>query len=286
MKGKLVTGIVVLAVIGGIIGINSLEPQRKSREMREEQMNAQKAIEEIEEIENSEKDKQFSLTLSEIVSEQIDKGEENFAEMESNQGDYRVVFECSNGTFTVQVDASLAPLGAAQFKKALKDDVYKDARFFRVIDGFVAQFGIPANPAKAEKWEKRKIQDDPVVASNLRGTITFATSGPNSRTTQLFINFADNVNLDAMGFAPFGTVIDGMDVVDSIYSGHGQNPDQGAIRRSGNKYLENAYPELDYIISTTIIEPEVVDDVEDVDAAEEEGDDASEEDAERDEDAA
>lgn len=116
------------------------------------------------------------------------------------------------------------------------------------------QWGIPGDPLVAKEWRNRVIKDDPVTTANVRGTISFATSGPNTRTTQVFINFGDNINLDAMGFSPFGKVAgDGMKIVDAIYSGYGQQPDQGQIQTQGNTYLESAFPNLSYIIDARIV---------------------------------
>ncbi len=165
---------------------------------------------------------------------------------------YRVEFETSKGNFTVEVTRDLAPLGADRFYNLIKSGFYDGARFFRVLPGFVVQFGLPADPAVA------RIADDRVKGSNARGTITFATAGPNTRTTQVFINLADNANLDGMGFAPFGRVTEGMDVVGQLYSGygegapHGRGPDQGRITSEGNAYLEREFSKLDYIEKATV----------------------------------
>ena len=173
-------------------------------------------------------------------------------------GSYQVEFEVelSKGTvdtFTVEVYPKWAPLGAVRFKEIIEAEIWKSARFFRVVSGFMVQWGIPGKPAVAAEWRENKIKDDPVTASNTRGMITFATSGKDSRTTQVFINFVDNTNLDGMGFAPFGKVIKGMDIVDKIYSGHGETPDQGRIQSEGNKYLKLQFPRLSYIKSAKIV---------------------------------
>ena len=147
----------------------------------------------------------------------------------------------------IEVHPDWAPLGAARLKEIVEQNVLDSARFFRVVPGFMAQFGIPAKPEVALQWKENTIHDDPVVKSNTRGHISFATSGENSRTTQMFINFVDNSNLDNMGFAPFGSVVKGMDVVDQIYSGYGEKPNQGQIQMEGNKYLKKSFPKLSYI---------------------------------------
>jgi peptidyl-prolyl cis-trans isomerase A (cyclophilin A) len=171
---------------------------------------------------------------------------------------FRVQFETSKGNFVVEVDRSLAPNGADRFYRLINEGYYDDVRFFRVIAGFMAQFGMHGDPALTARWRAQRIPDDPVVGSNTRGTITFATSGPNSRTTQLFINLVDNRNLDGMGFAPFGRVVEGMEVVDQLYSGYGegapqgQGPSQANIQAQGNAYLTQNFPLLDYIVRARI----------------------------------
>ena len=167
---------------------------------------------------------------------------------------YKVKFDTSAGAFVVEVHRDWAPLGADRFYNLVKNGFYDDVRFFRVLDGFMAQFGMHGNPGITAAWRTTQLKDDPVKESNKRGYVTFATAGPNSRTTQVFINFADNGSLDAQGFAPFGQVTDGMKIVDKLYSGYGRNnvPDQGRITAEGNAYLQKTYPKLDYIKTATI----------------------------------
>ena len=174
--------------------------------------------------------------------------------------EFRVKFETSQGEFVVAVHRDWAPHGADRFYTLVKNGYYDGCRFFRVLEEFVAQFGINGDPEVTARWREAAIPDDPVNTSNARGTITFATSGPNSRTTQVFINLVDNSRLDEMGFSPFGEVVEGMEVVDSLYSGYGEGapegigPDQGRISEEGNQYLEQNYPKLDYIVKATIVE--------------------------------
>lgn len=167
---------------------------------------------------------------------------------------YRAKFETSKGDFTVEVTRAWAPLGADRFYNLVKDGFYDDARFFRVIQGFMAQFGINGDPQVSARWRTARIQDDPVKQSNTRGMITFAMGGPNTRTTQLFINFGDNSRLDSQGFPPFGRVVLGMDVVDKINSEYGETPNQGMIQQQGNAYLTAQFPRLDYIKKATIVQ--------------------------------
>jgi peptidyl-prolyl cis-trans isomerase A (cyclophilin A) len=166
---------------------------------------------------------------------------------------YRVRFDTSKGPFTVEVTSAWAPLGADRFYELVHKKFFDGGRFFRVIRKFVVQFGINGDPSVSQLWSQMRIVDDPMKESNRRGTITFATSGPNSRTTQVFINLADNERLDGSGFAPFGRVVEGMDVVDQIYAGYGdgpprgEGPDQTRIETQGNSYLESHFPRLDFI---------------------------------------
>lgn len=167
---------------------------------------------------------------------------------------YFVKFHTSRGDFTMKVTRAWAPLGADRFYNLAEHHFYDGAAFFRAIKGFVVQCGINANPQISRVWQNANIKDDPVSQSNLRGYVTFATGGPNTRTTQVFINLVDNSRLDSMGFAPFGQITDGMDIVDQLYSGYGESPDQGQIQSRGKEYLEKAFPKLDAII-TARVEP-------------------------------
>lgn len=164
---------------------------------------------------------------------------------------FRVRFDTSKGPFVVEVHRDWAPIGARRFEELVKSGYYNGARFFRVVPDFVVQFGLAADPAVTKKWDKT-IPDDPVLQTNRVGSLVFATAGPNTRTTQLFINLKGNQFLDDKGFAPFAMVVEGMDVVQSIYPGYGENPDQGQITARGNAYL-TAFPKLDFIKKATIL---------------------------------
>lgn len=168
-------------------------------------------------------------------------------------------FVTGKGDFVVEVIRDWSPRGADRFYNLVKYHYFDGAAFFRVIQGFVAQFGISARPSVNHAWERANIPDDPVTQSNTRGTLTFATAGPNTRTTQIFINLADNTRLDAMGFSPFGKIVSGMDVVDKLYSAYGdgppdgQGPDQNRLQREGKPYLDKEFPLLDTIKATLIV---------------------------------
>jgi peptidyl-prolyl cis-trans isomerase A (cyclophilin A) len=168
---------------------------------------------------------------------------------------YEVKFTTTKGDFVVQVTRAWAPLGADRFYNLVKHGFFNDAAFFRVVPGFIIQFGLSANPAVNKVWQNANIKDDPAGQSNKPGYLTFATAGPNTRTTQLFINFGSNAFLDSQGFTPFGQVTSGMDVVQGLYSGYGESPDQGAIQSQGAAYLQKSFPNLDVIKTTVIISP-------------------------------
>lgn len=172
---------------------------------------------------------------------------------------FKANFDTSKGLIVIEVHRDWAPNGADRFYNLVANGFYDDVRFFRVIEGFMAQFGIHGTSSIMKAWRSAQIKDDPVKQSNKRGYVVFATAGPNTRTTQLFINFGDNSrSLDGQGFAPFGQVVTGMDVVDKIHSGYGEGapsgrgPDQGRLQAEGNAYLNKDFPKLDYIKTATI----------------------------------
>jgi peptidyl-prolyl cis-trans isomerase A (cyclophilin A) len=160
---------------------------------------------------------------------------------------FKARFSTTAGDFVVEVHREWAPLGADRFYNLVRSGYFSNAAFFRVVPGFVVQFGLNADPAVNKVWDHATIKDDPVVQSNKRGNLVFATAGPNTRTTQLFINYADNARLDGMGFAPFGTVVEGMDVVDKIFPGYRESPRQDLITNQGDSYLKANFPKIDKI---------------------------------------
>jgi peptidyl-prolyl cis-trans isomerase A (cyclophilin A) len=165
---------------------------------------------------------------------------------------YRVNFDTSRGPFVVEITRDQAPNGADRLYNLVKAKYFDGSRFYRVVPGFMVQWGAAAEPKVSQAWDQG-IPDDPVKSTNARGTITFAASSqPNSRTTHLFINFVDNARLDQMGFAPVGKVVSGMEYVDQIYSGDGERPDQTQIKEAGNEYLAKEFPNLDYIKTARI----------------------------------
>jgi len=169
---------------------------------------------------------------------------------------YKVKLDTSAGPVVIEVHRDWSPLGADRFYNLVKNGFYDGTRFFRVLDGFMAQFGLHADPDVQSAWRSANLKDEPVLKSNTRGFVSFTReSTPNSRYTMIFINYKDNSYLDAEGFAPFGQVVAGMDVADKLYSGYGRQniPDQRRILREGNAYLEAEYPKLDFV-KTAIVE--------------------------------
>ncbi|MEZ4416572.1 MAG: peptidylprolyl isomerase [Gemmatimonadota bacterium] len=171
---------------------------------------------------------------------------------------FRARFETSEGSFVVEVHREWAPLGADRFYNLVKAGYYDDTRFYRVVEGFVAEFGVHANGTVTRIWQRFELLDDSVRVSNTRGRMSFAASGPNTRTVQVFINLRDNASLDGRRFAPFGEVVEGMDVVGRLYAGYGDGPPRGdgpyqaqAVIQ-GNEYLDAEFPDLDRITRASI----------------------------------
>lgn len=168
--------------------------------------------------------------------------------------EFKASFDTSRGTFLVLVHRDWSPLDADRFYQLIKIGFFDGARFFRVVPGFIVQFGINGDPRIQEQWHEQNVPDDPVKEKNQRGTLAFAKAGPNTATTQIFINLGNNSgSLDPQGFSPFGGVVEGMSVVDNLYSGYGEQPQQPQIEGQGNQYLETNFPKLDYIKTAKIV---------------------------------
>jgi peptidyl-prolyl cis-trans isomerase A (cyclophilin A) len=178
---------------------------------------------------------------------------------------FRVRFETSRGAFVVEAHRAWAPRGADRFYQLVQSQFFDNCRFFRVMESFMVQFGAHGDPAVSAAWEALMIPDDSVAQSNTRGRLTFAMGGPNTRTTQVFINLIDNRQLDGMGFAPLGEVISGMAVVDSLYNKYGDSPPGGfgpsqeRIAKEGNAYLEREFPRLDFVRTARLVTDAVAD---------------------------
>ena len=171
---------------------------------------------------------------------------------------YKAKFDTTKGVFVIEVQRDWAPNGADRFYNLVKNGFYDNVRFFRVISGFMVQFGIHGDPKVSAPWREAQLRDDPVKQSNKRGYITYAMAGPNTRTSQVFINFGDNASLDSQGFSPFGRVVTGMEVVDKLNAEYGEGaprgrgPDQSRMQMEGNAYLTKDFGRLDYIKKATI----------------------------------
>lgn len=233
MKNKLITLVVVVAAVGGLGWYNAnFAPDRLAKAEYEK---AKEAAEKTKEAKAEAEKTEDLPAIPEL---------------------FKVKFETTKGDVILEVHRDWAPLGAQRFHELVTKGIYDDNRLFRVVPGFVAQFGIPGKPELAGQWQMKRFKDDPVKESNLAGYVTFATSGRNSRTTQLFVNLADNQNLDRMGFAPFAKVIQGMDVVLQWNGEYGETPGkaQERIQNEGNAFLDKEYPKLDSIKKATIVE--------------------------------
>lgn len=193
-----------------------------------------------------------------VAADSVLLNPEDQAYMASAPDTFHATFETSRGDFVVEVISAWAPNGADRFYTLVRNGFYDGVRFFRAIDGFMVQFGLHGDPAVTEAWSAEQIMDDPVRESNRRSHVSFAMAGPDTRTTQIFINLADNPQLDDMGFAPIGRVIEGMEVVDQLYTGYGEGaprgrgPDQMRVRTEGNAYLLRDFPQLDHVERATI----------------------------------
>src|SRR5882757_5344775 len=171
---------------------------------------------------------------------------------------YKAKFDTTKGAFVIEVHRDWAPNGADRFYNLVKNGFYDNVRFFRVISGFMVQFGISGDPKLSAPWREAQIKDDPVKQSNKRGYITYAMAGPNTRTSQVFINFGDNTSLDSQGFSPFGRIVTGVEVVDKLNAEYGEGaprgrgPDQSRMQMEGNAYLTKDFGRLDYVKKATI----------------------------------
>lgn len=262
-RNQVITLLVIAGFVVALVLINRMEPGRISDEQAAEAAEAEELIAEAEQAEAEAKKElvdKLMAAAEEKAQQNGDEAAEKAAESEPADAEspnpYQVEFITSEGSFVVEVYPEWAPIGARRFREAVEAGIYNEARFFRVIPDFVVQFGIPGDPEVAKQWRERTIQDEPVKTSNARGTVTFAmSSAPNSRTTQVFINLRDNTQLDAMGFAPFGKVVKGMDVVESFNSEYLDQPTgkQYEIQTRGNAYLKEYFPNLDYIKEAKVL---------------------------------
>lgn len=231
---KIAGGLVV--IVAGLLVLNRCQPDRLTPERLKEA-----------------REMQAKLDAEAAAAKPAADKEDAVAE-KPDANAFKVKFETTAGDFVVEVHRDWAPIGAKRFEELVTAKYYDGNRFFRVLPGFVVQFGLNGDPKVAAEWERKRLKDDPVLMSNEAGTLTFATAGPHTRTTQLFINLANNARLDQMGFSPFAKVVEGFEVVQKINSEYGERPDQGRIKTQGNAYLEKSFPRLDYIKTAHIVE--------------------------------
>ncbi len=276
MKGKFVAwaGVVALLVAVTMFNMHCGEP-RLTQDQMEEALEAQKKLDAAHaEAKKAEEEAASQAGAANAAEAPEAGGAEEAAAAETNQEEYtvaeqwpeempdvwRVLWDCSMGEFVIEVHKDWAPVGAQRFFDLCKSGFYDQARFFRVVKEprpFMAQIGIAADPGVQGQWRDKTIKDDPVKQSNSVGMVTFAKTGaPNSRSTQIFINFSDNSFLDNQGYAPFGKVVDGMKAVMEINGEYGERPNQGMVQAQGNDYLIPAFPRLDYVEETRLLAAE------------------------------
>lgn len=255
MRRNLITLAVAAAIVAGLVVLNRERPSRLPADRIEASQAVAERLEEADEIEERYDDPADEAADNEAEQQIAQSEPSTQPALEPPEETGRVEryrFETTEGDWILEVYPDWAPIGAARFKEAVEAGVYNDAGIFRVVPGFVIQFGVPGEPDAAQIWSQSPIKDEPVLHSNERGTITFAKSNrPNSRTTQLFINLGDNEQLDDMGFAPFGKVVEGMEVVENVNAEYGEEPNQSLIKSKGNLYLREFFPNLDYIKRVT-----------------------------------
>lgn len=245
MKRNLVTVGVAALILAGVVVLNQFEPARMTKERMKKAAEAEAFLEDANNLEEELRAKALKKAI---------EAEQATASSATPQEPFQVLFECSNGDFVVECFPEWAPLGAARFKSLVEAHFYDDNRFFRVVPQFMVQFGIPGDPRLTARWNRATIKDDPVMQTNTYGMVTFATSGKDTRTTQLFISLRDNAYLDDRGFSPIGRVVKGMEVVEVINGEYKESPNQKMLETQGNAYLDRAFPNLDYIVRASFVE--------------------------------
>jgi len=261
LKHKIVTLVVVLAGLGGLAAFNYYTQQPRTTAAQEnDQVEAEHKLQ-------SAMMEEMNAVREVTQAADIEIGTPSDANKdwpEETPDTFRVRFEASNGNFIMEIHKDWAPIGVERFYQLVREGFYDDNRFFRVVPRFVVQFGLNGDPQTNAQWRQANIPDDPVKENNKKGYVSFASAGPNTRTTQLFISIADNERLDDMGFSPIGRVVEGMHIVDDINAEYGERPDQGRIQSMGNRYLLEQFPNMDYIKRAVLISDEA-DDEEDAD---------------------
>ena len=250
--------VAVAGIVGALVFLNNAQPDRRTPAQIEAAEKRQAEIEEAKALEQQYAQNAADAEAADPDAPKTQLGDDtplpDVPEVEMTANTKRYLFETTKGIWILDVYPDWAPIGAEQFDKAVNAGVYNGAGIFRVIPGFVIQFGIPGDPELAMEWNERNIEDEPVKAANEPGTITFAKSNaPNSRTTQLFINLGNNRRLDQMGFSPFGKIVHGMDVVQAINAEYGERPRQDLVQTQGSAYLTSMFPRLDFVQRVTLI---------------------------------
>ncbi len=270
MKRNLITLFGVVIVIAGIVGVRTAFQQTiKTEAELAEAAETEKKLAEAAEISKTEAAKAetpktgaeteaATPALDEAASEPTPQptsleGYEVIPWTETAPEIFRVKFDTTAGPFVVECSTKWSEEGSKRFFELCKMGFFNDSGFFRVVPGFVVQFGLAADPKMTAQFTNKNLRDEPVRKSNQKGKITFATSGPNTRTTQLFINYGDNANLDQMGFTPFGEVVFGMENVEKITAEYGEQPDQSMIKQEGTAYLKRDFPNLDFITTVSLV---------------------------------
>ncbi len=256
VKRNAITMLGVVAMIAIIVGVRSAFQQTvETEEAAKAAAQAKQNLAEAAEISDEAK---AEVAEAETATEKPDvpqdlAGYEPIDWAETAPDTFYAKFETTAGPFVIESNKTWAPIGHERFYELCKVGFFNDTGFFRVVPGFVVQFGLAADPKMTAQYKRSALRDEPARKSNQRGKVTFATSGPNSRTTQLFINYGDNANLDSMGFTPFGEVVVGMENVDNITSEYGEEPQQGSITSQGTAYLKQNFPDLDMIKQVVLV---------------------------------
>jgi len=268
VKRNLVTLLGVIIVIAGIVGVRTAFQQTiKTEAELAEAAETEKKLAEAAELSKAEAAKEAMAKAGEekaAATPALDaaaseptpqpttlEGYEMIPWAETAPEVFRVKFDTTAGPFVVECSTKWSEEGSKRFFELCKTGFFNNSGFFRVVPGFVVQFGLAADPKMTAQYTNKNLRDEPVRKSNQKGKITFATGGPNTRTTQLFINYGDNANLDSMGFTPFGEVVYGMENVEKINPEYGEQPDQSMIKQEGTAYLKRDFPNLDYITTVS-----------------------------------
>jgi peptidyl-prolyl cis-trans isomerase A (cyclophilin A) len=284
VKRNLITLIGVVAIIAGIVGVRTaFEQTIQTEDEAQKALEAEQSLEEAEKISREAAAKEEAALESEAPSNVVSaattdatpttegattatpaaasapqptsiEGFEEIAWVETAPETYRVKFDTTAGSFIIECNGKWSEQGSKRFYELCKMGFFDNSGFFRVIHGFMVQFGLAADPKMTAQFANKNLRDEPVRKSNQKGLISFATSGPNTRTTQVFINYGDNANLDEMGFTPFGEVIVGMENVEKITDEYGEKPSQGSIKQQGTDYLKQNFPNLDFINKVTLVQ--------------------------------